>query len=107
MSTRSRFERSMFAGAVTGLALTVLETVSRPAALAAAAKSAAHGHHLTPASVLAAAFAVTTAVVGLVIFTVASLIARKRAGRALLAGTRRSRGYGGSSGGYSPYGDQW
>ncbi len=103
MTARSRFGKSMLAGALAGAALTWFEATKRHTALAAAAaKAMAHGHHhLSTTSILAAGFIATTLAVGLALFTAATVYVRRRYGRAL-AGARR-RGYGD----YSDYGDRW
>ncbi len=104
MTARSRFGKSMLAGAAAGAALTWFETTRRHAALAAAvARPMAHGQHMSTTSILAAGFAATTLVVGLAVFAAATIYVRKRYGRAVLAGARRRRGYGG----YTDYGDRW
>ena len=89
MSVRSRLEKSMMAGAVAGIAVTLAEERQRLAGRAAAARLAAHGQHPPGTAALAAGFAVTMLLAGLAVFTLATMYARWRRGRAYAAATRR------------------
>ena len=75
---RARFLKSLVAGAVIAAALVAFEDKFRRAALmASAAKS---GGHQTVTSILADGFVGTTLIAGLIVFVLATVLARRRRG---------------------------
>lgn len=101
MSWKSRLEKSMFTGAVIGLALTLFEATRRHADLAKAA-ARAHGHHPSVTTTLMTGFVATTVAAGMVVFVIATLVSLRWRRRSLLRSSTR-RGYTG----YGGYGDSW
>lgn len=91
MTVWSRLEKSMLAGAVTGVAVTLHEVTRRPALAAAARPGGPAGAEHAYASFVLSVFTATTLITGLAVFTLVSLAAARRA---------RHRGSGYGSGGY-------
>lgn len=92
MTAWNRLERSMLAGALTGVAVTLLEATRGHAALAAAARTIARGGHESVTRYLGTVFTATTVIVGLAVFAVATAAARRRARR--YGNVSRGGGYG-------------
>jgi hypothetical protein len=87
-----RLGRCAVAGVAAAIALVAWADSKRHAQLVAAAARPAGGHHLTVGYLLADAFAFTTLVVTVAVFTVATLVARRRsAGASVRAAARTAR----------------
>ena len=86
-----RLGKCVLLGALAGLALVVYVDTDRHAQLLAAA---AHGRHLSVSGLLADGFAGTFLIVTVVVFTVATLAARRRASGSWQAPSRPRAGAG-------------